>query len=61
MTEWQKLVGGNFDRIVVESSPYTRTMMTAANICLGMGIPEFKVNYMFSEYQKSRLRSGNEN
>ena len=38
MTEWQKLVGGQFERIIVESSPYTRTMMTCANICLGMGI-----------------------
>lgn len=47
--EWQELVGGNFDKITVESSPYCRTMMTAANICLGMGVTEFKVNYMFSE------------
>ena len=36
LPELEQLVGGKFDRIVVEASPYLRTMMTAAQLCRGL-------------------------
>ena len=50
MPQLEQIVGGKFDQIVVEASPYLRTMMTAANLCRGLEIPNFKCNYMFSEF-----------
>ena len=52
----EEIVGGSFDRIVVESSPYLRTMMTCASLCKGMDQPTFRVNYMFSEYQEDKIQ-----
>ena len=37
MTQLEEIVGGKFDSIVIESSPYLRTMMTCAWLCKGLG------------------------
>ncbi len=38
-----------FDEIVVESSPFIRTMQTASQIAKAIGIPKIKINYHFTD------------
>ncbi len=37
------------EHIILESSPFIRTMMTAAAIARGLGIDKIAINYLFSE------------
>ncbi|TNV75957.1 hypothetical protein FGO68_gene10477 [Halteria grandinella] len=38
-----------YETIVIECSPFIRTMMTAANIVKGMGTGQVQINYLFTE------------
>lgn len=44
-----------YDEIIIESSPFLRTMMTASQIAKGLGMNKIKVNYLFSELLASYL------
>ena len=48
--ELEEILGGKFDHVIVQASPYLRTMMTTANLCRGLGIGHFTCNYMFCEW-----------
>ena len=37
------------DEVVIESSPFIRTMMTAANLAKALEVSKFNVNYIYSE------------
>ena len=54
--ELEEVVGGKFDEVIVQASPYLRTMMTAANLCRGLGIGHFTCNYMYCEYQENKVQ-----
>ena len=47
------------DEIVLESSPFIRTMMTAAGIAKGLDLPKFHVNYLFSELMSEHMFNTN--
>ena len=38
-----------YTEVLIECSPFIRTMMTAANIAKGLGIRKIKINYLYSE------------
>ena len=59
--ELEEILGGKFDHVVVQASPYLRTMMTAANLCRGLGISHFNCNYMFCEWQEDKVHYDGEN
>ena len=59
--ELEQLVGGKFDEIRVEASPYLRTMMTAAQVCKGLGLTQFRTNYLFSEWQEDKIQYKGQN
>lgn len=55
----EKIIGGRFDKISVHSSPYLRTMMTAAHLTIGLEhVAPIEVNYMFSEVQEEKKKRG---
>ena len=43
------------DRVVLETSPFMRTMQTAAGIGRVLGIPKMKINYTYCEWMSGRL------
>ena len=51
ISELEAVVGGPFDEVKIQTSPYLRTMMTAANVAQGLGYAKpIETNYMFAEY-----------
>lgn len=38
-----------YDEIIIETSPFIRTMMTAAGIARGLGHSKIRINYLYSE------------
>lgn len=42
----------NFELVVIESSPFLRSMQTAAGIAQSLGVKSIKVNYVYSEWLK---------
>jgi len=40
----------SFDEIVVECSPFIRTIQTASEVARELGVKKLTVNYRFSEY-----------
>ena len=51
------LGGLQFDKVKMEASPFLRTMQTCSQVCKGLEQNEFEINYMFSEYLKTRVLS----
>ncbi len=47
------------DEVVLESSPFIRTMMTAAGIGKELGLPKIHINYLYSEFISDRLYQKN--
>ena len=39
-----------YDEVILESSPFIRTLMTAAQIAKALNISQIKVNYRYSEW-----------
>lgn len=55
----QKLNDGRpFDRVVLESSPFLRTMQTCAQVCRAMNISQFRINYEFCEHLEPKMQVG---
>mmetsp|Transcript_33799 Transcript_33799/g.39764 ORF Transcript_33799/g.39764 Transcript_33799/m.39764 type:complete len:149 (+) Transcript_33799:36-482(+) len=55
----QRLNGGKpFDKVIVESSPFLRTMQTAAFVCKALHIPSFRLNYEFCEHLEPKMQVG---
>lgn len=50
--------GRPFDRIVIESSPFIRTMQTCAQVCKALHIKSFRINYELCEHLEPRMRYG---
>lgn len=50
--------GRPFDRIVIESSPFIRTMQTCAKVCKALHIDSFRINYELCEHLEPRMRYG---
>ena len=49
-----------FTRIIVETSPFVRCLMTSAQIAKALGIPSAGINYRFCEWLTDWLyRTGN--
>eukprot|EP00347_Sterkiella_histriomuscorum_P009198 403342150 len=44
---------GNFEEILIESSPFLRVIMTSANIARQIGINHIPINYDYREYLES--------
>ena len=44
-----------YQEVIIECSPFLRTMMTAAHIAKGLGHTKIRVNYLFSELMASDL------
>ena len=38
-----------FEEVILEASPFLRTMMTAAHIAKSLNIPKIKSNYLYGE------------
>ena len=38
-----------FEEVIIEASPFIRTMMTAAHIAKTLNIPKIKANYLYGE------------
>ena len=53
--------GEPFDEVIIESSPFLRTMMTCAQVCKAFCVKEFRLNYMFSEHLDAKLKFGGTN
>ena len=53
--------GQPFDEVVIESSPFTRTMMTCAQVCKAFCVKEFRINHMFAEHLDEKAKFGGEN
>ena len=51
LQEVEKEIGKKFDSVILESSPFIRSMATAAQIAKPLGINKVKINYRFSERQ----------
>jgi hypothetical protein len=51
MTEQDEKI--TFDQIIIEASPFIRTLQTAANIskCIEKSELKVQINYLFSEFQ----------
>ena len=47
------------EEIVLESSPFIRTMMTAAGIAKVLDLPKFHVNYLYSEIMSEHMFDAN--
>ena len=48
-------MGGSFDDIKIQASPYLRTLMTAANVAKGLQYSKpIETNYLFAEYQENK-------
>ena len=47
------------DEVVLECSPFIRTMMTAAGIAKELGLPKIHINYLYSEFMSDRLYQKN--
>lgn len=45
-----------FEEVVIESSPYLRTMMTCAMVCKAFKEPVFRLNYEFGEFLEPSMR-----
>ena len=55
----QQLFGGEpFDRIILEASPFLRTMQTCAMVCKALHIPSFRINYHFCEHLEPKMQVG---
>ena len=50
--------GAPFDEVVIEASPYLRTMQTCAMVCKAMMIPQFRLNYRFCEHLEPKMQVG---
>ena len=49
LANYLKKNGLSFDKVMVESSPFVRTLMTAGQIAPYLGVSEIQVNYQLSE------------
>ncbi|CDW81206.1 UNKNOWN [Stylonychia lemnae] len=45
----KQFLEGGFEKVIIESSPFLRCIMTAAQICKEFQIDQFDINYIFSE------------
>jgi len=52
------MYGGPFDEVIMESSPFLRSMQTMAGVCNAMGIESFEVNNVFGEHLESKITVG---
>lgn len=50
--------GEPFEEVIIESSPYLRTMQTCAMVCKALRIPSFRLNYRFCEHLEPKMRVG---
>ena len=48
----QLLADQNYEMVIIETSPWLRTMQTAAAIAKQIGLPEVRVNYRYCEWLK---------
>jgi phosphohistidine phosphatase SixA len=39
-----------FDKIIIECSPFMRTMQTASSIAEALGVEEVEINYLSTEH-----------
>ena len=51
----QYLTANNYDKIVIESSPFLRAMETAAGIATELGLDEISINYRCSEWLRQEF------
>ena len=49
----------DIEEIVLECSPFIRTMMTAAAIAKGLDLPKIHINYLYSEFMSESLFADN--
>jgi len=47
--------GHHFDKVIIETSPHLRCMMTAGRIAEAFGIKEVQINYQASEVTYKQL------
>ena len=52
---YKLLEEGQYEAIVIETSPFLRTMETAAAIAIELGVPEITVNYRCGEWMKQQI------
>ena len=48
-----------FDKVIVSSSPFIRTMTTGALICERIGVKEISLDYNFCEWQTPEIFKDN--
>ena len=54
----EKKEGKPFDKIVVNSSPYIRTVSTASRICKENDIESIELDYTFCEWMEENMHKG---
>ena len=50
--------GKKFDKIIINSSPYIRTISTAARICKENDIEKLNLDYNFCEWMEEKMHKG---
>ena len=43
------------EKVVIETSPFMRTMQTAAGIARVLGMPKVKINYTYCEWMSGKV------